>query len=68
MDVFRLAVFLTEENHFELPGSIKIDMQAFADLVKSDLPGNAIFKAMGLGNLSGEEIFKLLIRNFNLRM
>ncbi|HAQ20086.1 MAG TPA: hypothetical protein DCR40_12780 [Prolixibacteraceae bacterium] len=66
LDVFRLAVFLAEGNLFELPESIKTDLQAFADMIKFDLPGNAIFKEMGLGNINVDQVFNQLIQNFNL--
>lgn len=66
LDVFRLAVFLAEGNLFELPESIKADLQAFVDMIKTDLPGNAIFKEMGLGNISVDQVFNQLIQNFNL--
>lgn len=66
LDVFRLAVFLAEGNLFELPESIKTDLQAFADVIKIDLPGNAIFKEMGLGNTNVDQVFKQLIQNFKL--
>lgn len=66
LDVFRLAVFLAEGNLFELPVGIKADLQAFADIIKIDLPGNAIFKEMGLGNINMEQVFQQLIQNFNL--
>ena len=66
LDVFRLAVFLAEGNLFELPESIKADLQAFADRLKIDLPGNAIFKEMGLGNINVDQVFNQIIQNFNL--
>jgi hypothetical protein len=66
LDVFRLAVFLAEDNLFELPESIKADLQAFADTIKIDLPENAIFKEMGLGNINVDQVFNQLIQNFNL--
>jgi len=66
LDVFRLAVFLAEGNLFELPESIKADLQAFADMVKIDLPGNAIFKEMGLASINVEQVFNQIIQNFNL--
>lgn len=66
LDVFRLAVFLAEGNLFELSESIKADLQAFADLLKIDLPGNAIFKEMGLSNINVDQVFNQIIQNFNL--
>lgn len=66
LDVFRLAVFLAEGNLFELPESIKADLQEFADMIKIDLPGNAFFKEMGLGNINVDQVFHQLIQNFKL--
>ena len=66
LDVFRLAVFLVDGNVFELPASIKTDMQAFADMINTDLPDNAIFREMGLGNVNGEKLFMQILQNFNL--
>ncbi len=65
-DIFRLAVTLAEEDQFELPASIKIDMQAFVDAISKDLPDKMIFKNMGLGTTDPESIFKQLKSNFLL--
>ena len=58
--------FLVDGNVFELPASIKTDMQAFADMINTDLPDNAIFREMGLGNVNGEKLFMQILQNFNL--
>ena len=65
-DVFRMAVMLAPDNVFNLPDLIKTDMQAFADTVKNELPGKAIFKEMGLGNMDVKLVFDQLIKNFKL--
>nr|NQU93750.1 hypothetical protein [Bacteroidota bacterium] len=65
-DVFRLAVMLTENNVFELPDGIKTQMQTFADTIAGDLPGKEIFKTMGLGNISPENVFNQIIKSFQL--
>jgi len=65
-DVFRLLVLLAEGDQFELPASIKADMQAFVQTVGHHLPENEIFKAMGLGNIDVAALFQRLISNFNL--
>ena len=65
-DVFRLAVTLTEDDLFDLPGSIKDHLQKFTDTIANDLPDNAIFKEMGLGRIEVEKVFHQLINNFNL--
>jgi hypothetical protein len=66
LDVFRLVLLLTPEDNFTIPQSIKTDIANFAEAVKDDLPDKQIFKEMGAGNVDVEELFKLLIRAFNL--
>jgi hypothetical protein len=66
LDVFRLAVFLAEGNLFELPERIKADLQAFADMIKIDLPGNAIFKTMGLSSIDPKNVFIQILKSFQL--
>jgi hypothetical protein len=66
LDIFRLAVLLTADDYFDLPDSLKEDIQEFMDLISVELPDNAIFKEMGLGNIDVEKIFHQLIKNFNL--
>jgi hypothetical protein len=67
-DVFRLSAMLTANDIFELPESIQIDMQAFADAVKNDLPDKAIFKEMGLGSTNPIAVLAQLVKNFNLKI
>jgi hypothetical protein len=57
---------LTAENIFELPESINVDLQNFADTIKDELPGQAIFKEMGLGTMAPEKVFQQLLKNFGL--
>lgn len=66
-DVFRLAVLLTERDVFELPPGIKDHMQTFTDAIENDLPDKDIFKRMGLGSANADELFKRLLKNFNLK-
>jgi hypothetical protein len=66
-DVFRLSVMLTEADNFELPEKIKQQLQTFVNNIAKDLPDNAIFKEMGLGNIDVEKVFRQLIKNFNLK-
>lgn len=37
-DILRLAVMLTENDSFVLPGKIRTDLQAFVTSVKNDMP------------------------------
>jgi len=65
-DVFRLAVMLAENDVFELPDSIKADLQAFADAIAGDLPDKAIFKEMGLSSVTVENVFNQIMKSFQL--
>lgn len=65
-DVFRLALFLTAENNFELPQDIKTDLQQFVSSITNNLPDNLIFKEMGAGNIDVSDLLNLLVKTFNL--
>lgn len=66
LDVFRLVLLLTNEDNFTTPQSIKTDIANFAEAVKNDLPDKQVFKEMGAGNVDVDELYKQLIRAFNL--
>ena len=66
-DVFRMAVMLAENDLFDVPESIKNDLQNFMDSVVSDKPGNEIFKEMGLpSSVKVESVFNQILKNFGL--
>ncbi|MGP8322622.1 MAG: hypothetical protein ACT6FG_01325 [Methanosarcinaceae archaeon] len=65
-DVFRLAVMLAEDDVFELPVSIRSDLQAFVDAIAGDLPATSIFKEMGLSRISVENIYNQIRKIFQL--
>lgn len=65
-DIFRLAVMLTENDVFELPKSIKEQMQTFANTIASDLPDKTIFKTMGMGSISVKKVFSQINKSFQL--
>lgn len=65
-DVFRLAVMLNEEDIYELPGSIKANMQEFSNSIKDVLPDKAIFREMGFGNIDPEEVYHQIVNSFKL--
>lgn len=65
-DIFRLAVTLTPAHFFELPPSIKTDLQDFTSAVTSDLPGKEVYKAWGMGSIEPENVFAQLIKSFGL--
>jgi hypothetical protein len=66
-DVFRLAVTLAGSDVFELPETIKSDLQSFVDTTAHDLPGNEIFKQMGLQGIEVSKVFNQLKTSFKLK-
>jgi len=66
-DVFRLVVLFAESDVFVLPESIKGHVQDFVDAIALDLPSQAIFKEMGLGNMVVESVFGQLKASFDLK-
>ncbi|VAW29026.1 hypothetical protein MNBD_BACTEROID07-728 [hydrothermal vent metagenome] len=67
MDVFRMAVMLPAENTFDLPPAIKKDLQNFADKIKDQIPGQAMFKEMGLRRVNPSDVFNQIIKSFKLK-
>ena len=65
-DVFRMATLLTSENTFELPVTIKADMQSFAYTAKNELPDKQMFKNLGIPNINVEALFDQFLSNFKL--
>ena len=66
-DVFRLAVMLAENDMFELPESIKEQLQGFVDAIAGDLPDKAIFKEMGFGAIEPEKVLEQIKKSFLLK-
>ncbi len=65
-DVFRLAIMLAETDLYEIPDTIKADMQDFVNVIKDELPDKQIFKTMGLGNINVDNVYTQLKRSFSL--
>lgn len=65
-DVFRMVMMLNENSQFDLPQTIKADMQKFVDTIKNDLPQQNIFKDSGFGNQDMGAIFNRLVKAFQL--
>ena len=65
-DVFKLAAMLPTESNYELPTSIKKQLNEFLQVVKSELPDKQIFKDMGLPSLTAERIMELIKKSFSL--
>lgn len=66
LDVFRLLIFLTGEEKFDLPDSIKSDLSEFVEMIKDEIPDNTIFKAMGASRIDPENLYESLKQIFNL--
>ncbi|MBI3520520.1 MAG: hypothetical protein HY062_14375 [Bacteroidetes bacterium] len=66
-DVFRLAVMLAENDVFELPESIKEQLQGFVNAIAGDLPDKAIFKEMGFGAIEPEKVLEQIKKSFLLK-
>lgn len=66
-DVFRLAVMLAQNDVFELPESIKEQLQGFVNAIIGDLPDKAIFKEMGFGAIEPEKVLEQIKKSFNLQ-
>jgi hypothetical protein len=65
-DIFRLAVTLAPSEVFELPQLLKADLLQFTVMITVDLPGNELFKDMGLGNLDPKIVFTQILKSFQL--
>lgn len=65
-DIFRLAVTLTPTNVFELPQTIKTDLQNFTNTVAGNLPSREQLKAMGLGTIDPQNVFNQILKSFQL--
>jgi hypothetical protein len=65
-DLFRLVLLLSPQSIFDLPDSIKSDLQTFIKTVNDNLPSADIFKDMGAGNIVPMELHQQLSKNFKL--
>lgn len=65
-DVFRLLSIINPENIYDIPDILKADLQSFVAIVKNDLPGDALFKEMGVPNADARTLLNQLMKNFNL--
>lgn len=65
-DIFRLAITLAPDDVFEVPETIKNDIQTFANAITGDLPGKELFKSMGLGGTPPEKVFNQILKSFQL--
>lgn len=65
-DIFRLALTLTAADAFELPQTLKTDLQNFTTAVADNLPGKELFRVMGLGTTNPQAVLTQLIKSFNL--
>ncbi|MBW7868286.1 MAG: hypothetical protein H3C31_08190 [Brumimicrobium sp.] len=66
-DVFKLAAMLPGNSEFELPESIRQDLNKFLVVIKEQLPDKVIYKDMGLPTLTSDLILEQLIKSFKLK-
>jgi len=65
-DVFRLGVMLAQSDLFSLPEKMKAEIQVFVDRISENLPGNEIFKEMGLNAITARKVLNQIIKSFQL--
>ena len=65
-DVFKLAAMLPTESNYELPASIKKQLNEFLQVIKNELPDKQIFKDMGFPSLTAERIIEQNKKSFSL--
>lgn len=59
-DVFRLAAMLTPTSRFELPDTLKADVDSFCTAIMQELPNADFIKSAGLGNVTSPQIIEQL--------
>lgn len=65
-DIFRLAVTLAPADVFELPQTLKTDLQYFAKAIADNLPRKELFNTMGMNNISPKNVFTQILKSFQL--
>jgi len=65
-DVFRMAVMLGENDQFNLPETIKADMQQFVHVIKEELPDKEIFTKNGFPDQDMGNLLNKLVKIFQL--
>ncbi len=65
-DIFRLALTLAPADVYELPQTLKADLQNFAIATAEYLPGKELFKTIGLGNVNVENVYMQIVKSFGL--
>jgi hypothetical protein len=63
-----MVMMLTENDRFDLPDSIKADMQKFVETIKNDLPSADTLASNGFVNPDMNQIFNKLIQAFQLTL
>lgn len=67
-DVFRLMLMLSTDNIYDVPASLKLSLQEFAEVVKNELPDKAFFRNIGAPNIDGAQLFQVFIKSFGLKV
>ena len=62
--LFRLVAMLAPADTYEVPDSLKQDVDRFCLAVKEEVPNSDFFKSAGLKSISGEQLLEQLEANF----
>lgn len=66
-DVFRLAAMLADNDNFDIPKTLKSDIQKFCERIKLDEPNADFFKSAGLPkNITAEQLIEQIKKSFNI--
>lgn len=65
-DVFRLAGMLAPANKYDIPNTLRMDIENFCNAVESDLPNKDFLSASGFKNITGNELLFQLKQTFLL--
>lgn len=63
-DVFRLAGMLAPSDKYDVPATLRADIENFCKAVEMDLPNKDFLSAAGLNNISGMELLSQLKQTF----
>lgn len=63
-DIIRLAAMIFGEDHFDLPSSIREDMERFCNEVAISLPNKDFLKSVGITGITSEELLDTIRRAF----
>ena len=66
-DVFRLAAMLADNDNFDIPKTLKSDIQKFCERIQLDEPNADFFKSAGLPkNITAEQLIEQIKKSFKI--